>query len=151
MREDKKRARALEKFMALAKARGQGIVTPELLKSEIETGEEISASMEAVLAYQAREGVGFKRKACTFCTSVFATDYNHVGYCSDRCRIKALREIGIDFDPTRQYSERWRQFGGIPLVIPPAALLLLDQLNSTDDTPTDEVSDIPSVEPALID
>lgn len=62
------------------------------------------------------------RKDCSLlsCGKTFLTDYKSVGYCSNRCRIEALKKYGLAwFDKSAR-----NQWGGMqpPGIIPPDAL-----------------------------
>lgn len=68
----------------------------------------------------------FIQKLCKGCGRPFLTTYKYVSDCSTQCRIKALEEIGIAWNPMHNPAERWGR-ATIPTgyVIPPAALQLL--------------------------
>lgn len=63
------------------------------------------------------------------CKEPFGTNYRSVAYCSDNCRIKELKTMGILWNPSKRPEERWG--GEAPLLIPPAALKMLIHLAQT--------------------
>jgi len=107
-----------------------------------------SREAEAVLEYYSSRQT-FKPRPCKWCESVFAANRGNVAYCSDSCRQKALAEIGIIWDPSKDPRERWDlkivlddgqlmlpQISREPLIVPPPALLLADKiLESQVETP----------------
>jgi hypothetical protein len=71
----------------------------------------------------------FITKMCTQCSRLFLTSYQFVSLCSSKCRIAALAEVGIDWNPIRTADERWRR-AQIPVdyTIPPDAVEVLMQI-----------------------
>ena len=65
----------------------------------------------------------FREKKCKQCSRHFATNYGAVAMCSDKCRIEWLRNIGIEWNPSKSQKERWAP-AEIPLTVPPEALAL---------------------------
>ena len=49
----------------------------------------------------------FHDKTCKRCGRMFVADYKFVSLCSNRCRKDSLREIGIIWDESRPYEDRW--------------------------------------------
>ena len=117
-KESTKRKKALETLAAL------GIDTA-ILES---VATEHSNEAEAVLEFINRRGRGFHDVTCKHCLRRFSTDLNHVSYCSNVCRAKALKEVGIEWDAAKPETERWRsnRLGSIPHVVPPPALSLVE-------------------------
>jgi len=68
----------------------------------------------------------FAIKECGNCGGSFLTTYKYVSDCSNSCRVKSLRKIGIEWNPYRTADERWRR-AKIPVEysIPPEALKVL--------------------------
>jgi len=71
----------------------------------------------------------FMSKFCDKCHQIFMTSYQFVSVCSSKCRIAALADVGIDWNPMRTADERWKR-AQIPVdyTIPPDALAILMQL-----------------------
>lgn len=86
------------------------------------SSETVSSEAEAVLAYVANPR-GFYTRLCKYDSERFVTNSKHSSYCSDRCRQRALADIGIEWDPTKPQRERWG--GEPPLTLSPAALSAL--------------------------
>lgn len=95
--------------------------------SRTESISEKSLQAEATLAYW-ESGREFREKTCSHCGKKFATNYNTVGNCSDKCRIEELALIGIEWSPTKTQHERWGRTP--PLVVPQEALELIEQIRS---------------------
>lgn len=74
----------------------------------------------------------FMQKECDECGMIFMTTYKFVSLCSNACRIKSLRRMGIEWNPSRNPDERWRR-AKIPVdyTIPPHALDVLLSLAKT--------------------
>lgn len=89
-------------------------------------GPKVSREAEAVLAYVEKPS-DFRTKNCKICLERFSHSYGAVAYCSDRCRAKALAEIGISWNPDKKPEERW-EFQEPPLVVPKEAQKVLDSL-----------------------
>lgn len=66
-------------------------------------------------------------KFCDGCGGLFLSSISAVACCSDRCRRECLRKIGIEWSKDKTQEERWGSTG-IPLIIPPAALVVIRQL-----------------------
>src|SRR5690606_3688420 len=88
----------------------------------------------------------------------FKTNYRGVGYCSDAHRARALREVGIEWNPHKTAEERWG--GEPPLVIPPEAHKMLlkfaeiilaqqEKVEVLPEVPTDSGVSIAVTEPIL--
>jgi hypothetical protein len=125
-------ARALAKLAALT-AQIKGEEAPELNHKELVAAvKEERASRpkagsmdaEAVLLFL-RKPAAFTFKVCkrTECGEAFGTDYHAVAYCSDRCRVKSLAAVGLQWDPTKSPEQRWG--GEPPLLLPPEAVSVL--------------------------
>lgn len=89
--------------------------TPE--EPRTEANDLVSREAEAVLGYLTTP-LGnhfvlhqFRERQCKFCEVSFITSLANVGYCSDECRQKALKEYGIKWNPEKPAEERW---AGIP-------------------------------------
>lgn len=93
-----------------------GMEAPTLDPGKIYDRETDSREAEAVLAY-VKDPQRFVKKLCKLCDGTFMVDRANVSYCSDRCRAKALDNIGIGWDRTKNPAERW-DFQE-PLTIPP--------------------------------
>ncbi len=98
-------------------------------------------------------------RKCKECNETFLADYNSVRYCSDDCRAAWLHKIGIEYDWTKPYGDRFafRIGDRPPAVIPPADLKRLRVwaewlLSFSLDQECPEPSTAPSkVSPSLID
>lgn len=113
--------------------------------------ESISASSlegEAALAYW-EKGKDFKEKKCTHCGRTFATNYNSVGNCSDRCRIAELADIGITWSPSKTQHERWGRTP--PLVVGQEALEVLKSARQAQESDTSDSLSTPQQETQLTD
>src|SRR5215203_1223892 len=112
--------RALE---AAAAAFGADVITQ--VEPSAENATELAREAESVLLYFKVRGEGFKQKECLKCGLVFAYSWHidGISYCSLDCCKKALKEIGLDWDPTRPQHLRWGQFA--PAIVPPNALSML--------------------------
>lgn len=119
MREEKKR----EKLAALL-----GIDLKQVAPPTGESKEDISRDADAVF-YFIHKPQAFTQKECRQCGLVFATNQRTVGLCSDRCRIKWLHSIGIQWDHTKPQTERWGHT--LPLVVLPEVLVLLKSAVAT--------------------
>lgn len=87
---------------------------------------EHSLEMEACLKYWDNPTVWIEKK-CQYCGKTFATLYYPIGNCSDACRIKQLRDIGIDYNP--RPGPDHRKWGRVPqMTVPPEALTFLKEL-----------------------
>ncbi len=100
------------------------IPMPDISKPEQENR---SREAEAVLAYASGMG-GFIRRQCKECNRMFAHTRASIAYCSDTCRAAGLERIGIKWNWLKPANERWGKFE--PLVVPPEALAILDELDS---------------------
>jgi hypothetical protein len=91
---------------------------PETLSDQIREA-------QSVLYYFETSGKGFKEKPCKFCKKIFAYhwDTDSISYCSIYCAKRSLQEIGLDWNPDRNPSERWGRY--VPAVVPPEALQML--------------------------
>ncbi len=114
--------RQIQEAMALLKKTSNkyGLEVHDLVEAELER------EAEATLLYINRRGKGFLTKRCQRCDREFATEYYSVGYCGNPCRVRALADIGIVWDPYKPEYERWG--GTPPLVVPPIALSLAKQV-----------------------
>lgn len=90
---------------------------------------------EAILAY-ADNPTLFSKVKCKRCSTVFAVNRKHVAYCSDPCREKALRDLGITRDPSlapRGIEDKdyvWRVYwGNEPLIVPGEVVQQIDEYN----------------------
>lgn len=119
MRKQKKVERAVKGLEAmLAKLGVDQAVIEEAAKTVPVTPHDLSMHAEAVLL-SLQQPSHFMMKKCKYCQEEFGTNYRSVGYCSDAHRAKALRQMGIEWNPHKTAEERWG--GEPPLVIPPEA------------------------------
>lgn len=97
------------------------------LEVPIETTSDKLAQAEAAQYYFYSRGEGWEEKECKFCNRVFSYcwDRKSISYCSIQCAQGALKQIGLDWDPAKDPSERWGKT--IPAVVPPDALELLKE------------------------
>jgi ferredoxin len=95
-------------FAALAAA--IGLDDPNKLvaasKAKEPWGDDQAYAAEARLKFH-NEKKAFESKTCKTCGRQFFADYAFVSQCSNACRKKALRDIGIEWDENRPYEERW--------------------------------------------
>lgn len=99
----------------------------EAVQAQREAEEQNDKSREAQAVHLFLERPdAFITKVCKKCGGTFLTTYQFVAYCSNRCRIKSLADIGIDWNPYHTPEERWQRTK-IPVeyTIPPAALQVL--------------------------
>lgn len=117
-----KRAKALA---LIAEFTGKAVEEIELPD---ETQEDHLAEAQSVINYFKSMGHGFKRQECRQCGGVFAYawDRDAIKYCGVTCMSKALKAIGIQWNPSKKPSERWGKT--IPAVVPPDALRLVSEL-----------------------
>lgn len=98
-----------------------------------ETPEDVSRQAEAALQY-AETPKSFIRKNCKSCGRTFAHTRGAIAYCSNACRARSLEQIGISWDWNKPTEVRWELYeGGEPLIVPPEALALIDQVSDTQD------------------
>jgi hypothetical protein len=98
--------------------------------NEYESQEDVSRAAEAALAY-GEDANAFIRKTCKSCGRAFAHTRGAVAYCSNHCRARGLELIGISWNWTRTPEERWGRLLE-PLVVPPEALVLIEQVQADD-------------------
>jgi len=124
VKKEKRDARIIEK---MAKLYGKPV---EELQGIVKASHDVGYQAEAVLAYHDTRGRGFIEKNCKWppCQQRFAANYKSVAYCSNKCRADALADIGIDWNYSKSEEERWA--GTPPLVVPPKALSVLDEILS---------------------
>ena len=114
---------ALAKLLGLEAPKGQ----------EHKTTEDVSRAAEAAIIY-AETPKSFIRKNCKTCGRTFAHTRGAIAYCSNTCRAKSLAEIGIVWDWNKPPATRWDLYeGGEPLIVPPEAVKLVDQVSDTQD------------------
>ncbi len=84
-----------------------------------------SMEAESVLLFVAVHGKGFKRKFCKQCGMEFLHTYTIVAFCSDDCRSKSLRDLGIPWNPNAKSDiERWDN--RMPMIIGPYGTFAVD-------------------------
>lgn len=133
MKAHKKQERANKKLAEILAKRGYDTQTLDLDDhAPTESISQQSLEGEAVLAYWER-GREFREKDCTQCGKRFATNYNSVANCSDKCRRDALAAIGITWSPVKTQHERWGRTP--PLVVPQEALILLAEIRQQQNEP----------------
>lgn len=128
-KEDKKKAANRAKMAEL-----MGLETPITKPSE--DRETASRAAEATL-YLWEHPRAFKGVVCKFCERKFVSTRGSISYCSDPCRVKALAEIGIEWDYSKRPEERWNLIEPLTvpaevvrLIIPSAVLSDLNRRNS---------------------
>lgn len=132
MDEAKKLARNQAKLAQLL-----GIQVPD---GPVITSEDASREAEAVLAYY-DDPTKFIVKKCKQCGEAFRVNRSNVAYCMDACRARALKAIGLTWDPTRTAADRWRAIYKSdkvfePLVVPSEIATFIDE---TRPPPVEEV------------
>lgn len=125
MRTDKKKERATQKLIELLKSQGKLTEDKAIeISNEPLVADDSYLEAEAVLL-SLEKPARFTTKVCKECGEAFGTDYRAVAYCSDHCRAKALKRIGILWNYHKHPRERWGSpFARVepPLVIPPDVL-----------------------------
>ena len=107
MKQSAKDRRALQKLIELT---GVNIST-EQASAEVFNKTPKYVQHEHNIAYLLKPA-RFIHRNCKVCGDVFATNYHAVAYCGDACRIKALKAIGVTYNPNAKApEERW---GGEP-------------------------------------
>lgn len=97
----------------------------ESLETEVLYAEDESARQaDAVLLYVEYPQM-FMTRTCRVCDRPFATTYRSVAMCSNLCRQRYLRSIGIEWRPSAKPEEQWGKH--VPLICPPDALLLVEE------------------------
>lgn len=128
MKAQKKAEREADKLKAWLARAGKSTESVEIEPEDFRPSKwpsESSLQGEAVLKYwdNPKEWI---EKRCQRCDGIFATLYYAVGCCSDACRKKQLKDIGIIFNPEFTPHQRW---GRVPaLVVPPEVLPLVKEL-----------------------
>jgi hypothetical protein len=102
--EDKKKARAAAKLAALL---GMDVPTGQQATAKERPGA-ASREAEATLLYIDNKGAGFVEKVCERCPETFAASSPWVRFCSDPCRKADAWDKGIEWDPGKPYTSRWR-------------------------------------------
>lgn len=131
-----------------------GITYEEVLANrEKEERDDLTREAQAIHLFLERPDA-FVSKVCDECKALFMTSYSFVSLCSTACRITSLERMGIDWNPMRTATERWKR-AQIPVgyQIPPAALdtlLLLakEQQENMADCGTPE-ENVPYSEPVI--
>lgn len=92
-----------------------------------ESQEDLLAEAQAVVNYFHSTRGEFKYQQCRQCgeTFAYAWDRDAIKYCGITCMSKALKEIGLTWNPNKKPSERWGKT--IPAVVPPLALQLVSE------------------------
>lgn len=103
-----------------------GLTLEEVQASRVKEEQDDKVREAAAIQLLMEYPSGFIQKLCKGCGRPFLTTYRYVSDCSTSCRIKALEDIGIAWNPMHNPSERWKR-AMIPTgyVIPPEALQLL--------------------------
>lgn len=120
IRPSTKNKRALDKAAEWLKQHGveeDAIVAAK--ETNVQTKEEIGLEAEAVLAFLEKP-TRFVIYVCKRCGDSFGTNYRYNRYCSDTCRSKSLRDMGIEWDQHADAKSRWG--GEPPLTIPVGAI-----------------------------
>lgn len=142
MREELKMAKALEKLAALGVNTGIAKQDVRAVSREARVAKpDPIYTAEAVLMFL-QQPARFMFKNCKReeCGEQFGTNYRSVAYCSDNCRIKKLKAIGILWDPSKKLEERWG--GEPPLLISPEALRVLVSLSQAQQVYVEPVSSL---------
>lgn len=102
-----------------------GLALPEQPKEPTVDDQLASREADATLIYF-ETPENFRELECKRCGHMFAVNMASVAYCSDHCRQATLADIGIEWDMAKSPNERWGRH--IPLVVPPAALTLIEEI-----------------------
>lgn len=96
----------------------------------LETINDLVREAQSVINYYESSGKGFKAQECKTCGLIFAYawDVSAVSYCSIPCIDKALKNIGLKWNPTKPPEERWGRT--VPAVVPPSALEILQSMDA---------------------
>lgn len=122
-------AKELKKFQeALAKAQGifEGIDF-EQIRIPVESPQDLIREAASVIAYfDLKEQ--FKEETCRGCGELFAYAYyaTSVKHCSIPCLKRQIEAMGLLWDPSRPYEDRWRS-RYVPAIVPAAAYALIKQ------------------------
>jgi hypothetical protein len=125
MKAQKKAEREADKLKRWLERAGKNVEAVEIEPDQFRPSQwpnESSLQAEAVLKYWDNPKEWIEKK-CQHCGGIFATLYYAVGNCSDACRKKQLKDIGITFGPDSMPHQRWGRVP--PLVVPPEALPLV--------------------------
>jgi hypothetical protein len=124
---------------ALAKAQeALGVVIDYPLESD----SDMMREGQSVLNYYSTvNSTDWKDKQCKYCGKMFKYCWNSdaIAYCGIVCMKDALKQIGIDWDPSKAPAERWGKY--IPAVVPPGAIEILQDQDS-DELQEDPLDDI---------
>lgn len=127
MRANKQAERSMAKLAEMLTNFGMDKAQVEEIKDSAPTTvQAVSYQGDAVLRFLEKPAA-FTTKVCKreACDMTFATNYRNVAYCSDNCRARELeRQLGVKWNWLKPEHERWG--GDPPLIIPPAALQMLD-------------------------
>lgn len=129
-----KQARILAKLEELT---GVKIEPPPVA---VETEEDRMREAQSVINFFTVNDGKWALKICATCELSFVYRYhiNGIKYCSVPCAREALQKLGLDWDPTRETSQRWGRY--VPAVVPPAVLYKIQQLLGA--TPVDPLDNI---------
>lgn len=111
---------------SLQEVLGDEVTLADLKYSETSMDRMIQA--QSVVNYFESRGSGFRKLECEMCKLVFAYSYpvDTIKCCSVTCMAAKLKSIGLTWNLTKPYEQRWGKF--VPAIVPPAALDFLDQL-----------------------
>lgn len=103
-----------------------GLTLEEVQASRVKEEQDDKVREAAAVQLLMEHPSAFIQKLCKGCGRPFLTTYRYVSDCSTSCRIKALEDIGVTWNPMHNPAERWER-AMIPTgyVIPPEALQLL--------------------------
>jgi hypothetical protein len=121
---------------------GKEIEVPE---PPLENLNDLMREAQSVLYYFETGGAGFTKKQCKTCEEYFVYCWNvkGVSYCSVTCMDRALKKIGLKWDPTKPPEQRWGKT--VPAVVPASVLFLLDDIqkeNQQQDQSVDTLEDL---------
>lgn len=122
------------------------------------TQENRSREAEAVIQF-VETPRAFAVVKCKNCKQEFLVNRANVALCSDSCRAKDLAKIGIEWDWSKNPSERWyvasvlSKITNEPLIVPPQALVALREVLTSVWEPISEASSLDEAESldALVD
>lgn len=131
LRPETKKQRALDAAAQWMQSMGVDITVDTLIEQAAENPETEESKIieaQAVAYYFATGGRGYKYKNCKVCKKRFAYNWNvdSITCCSIPCMAKQLEEMGLKWDPRREYSRRWGRY--YPAIVPPAALENIQRL-----------------------
>lgn len=137
-----RRKKSAEQKAAEALAKMMGIKAPST-----EEAIQQSREQEAIIAYVEKPEL-FSKVKCRRCSTIFAVDRANIGFCSDPCRTKTLKDLGITRAPenspngVNDKNYVWRVYwGNEPLIVPGEVIQQIESRSEQLVVPTTEIID----------